>query len=141
VVVKFCQRYCEDLHALLADDGTAPKLYGYEILKAGWIMVVMEHIKDGRRWDKPSETQKEKFKSVLKLMKGRDFVHGDLRAPNVLLRGTDEIFVIDFEFAGKANEVRLPFDIDTNNEKFCGKKPLDLIDHNFDQEMASKLLE
>jgi aminoglycoside phosphotransferase (APT) family kinase protein len=137
VVVKFCHRYCQELHVLLAENGFAPKLYGCEELKAGWIMVVMERIK-GKNWQKPSATQKGKLQTVLTLMGQRGFVHGDLRAPNVLLRGTDEIFVIDFEFAGKAGEVCLPLDIDTN--KFCGCKPLDVITHKLDQEMAKMLL-
>lgn len=105
-------------------------------------MVVMERVEEGKPWSKDAtEKQRAALQTVLTLMKDNSFVHGDLRAPNVLLQGTEGIRVIDFEFAGKVTKEgpRLPFNIYEHN--FCGRKPLELITFELDADMAGKMLE
>ncbi len=43
------------------------------------------------------------------------YVFGDLREPNVLLR-KDKLYILDFDWCGKINEVRYPLDICDDDE-------------------------
>eukprot|EP00118_Oscarella_pearsei_P020943 m.232188 g.232188 ORF g.232188 m.232188 type:complete len:589 (+) comp40077_c1_seq4:199-1965(+) len=51
---------------------------------------------------------KEGIKTALDAMHGKDLVHGDLRAANVLVSKEGEVKVIDFDWAGRENEVLYP---------------------------------
>ena len=112
VLVKFCPEYNEEAHRVAAGGGFAPKLYSCEFLDCGFYMVVMDFIDNcsywGRNGKQESETSKALLRSFLSLFAGHDLVHGDLRGPNVLVKDDDQIFVIDFDWAGKHGVARYP---------------------------------
>ena len=44
--------------------------------------------------DNPRQEQREKLKQIVEALHGEDFVHGDLRAPNILLANPIHLFKI-----------------------------------------------
>jgi tRNA A-37 threonylcarbamoyl transferase component Bud32 len=90
-----------------------PTLYSVQQLLSNWIMVVMEMIIQNKLL--PHEmctvTIEEKkniiedLNSVMNILHDNDFVHGDLREPNILLtrdNGRIRANLIDFDFSGKS---------------------------------------
>jgi len=141
-VVKFSQTYSKEVHELLAKQNPPldPQLYGYEELP-GWKLSVMETIEHTLHWArKATENQCSALRKALDVMKGSGLVHGDLRAPNVLIGGDNEVFIVDFEFSGKQGEVRLPYNIIAPEFKDVGAKGLGVITSELDSDMAGLLL-
>jgi len=87
-----------------------------------------------------TQDQREALQRALALMKENQLVHGDLRAPNVLLSGDKGVFIIDFEFSGEEGEVKLPFNIAATEFKTVGAKGGDLVTRELDEKMATLLL-
>jgi len=55
---------------------------------------------------------RELFHETLKKsLKEKSFVHGDLRCQNILLSGTSQFAVVDFDWAGEYGDVKYPLDI------------------------------
>ncbi len=77
--------------------------------------VVMEYI-DGPEVDLRSgnATHKAILKDAMDLLHDKGYVFGDLREPNLLLR-ENKLYLIDFDWCGKAGEVRYPLDICLDN--------------------------
>ena len=69
-------------------------------------MVVME-LCEGVPWYNPSSDQKKLLLDASRCLEESGLVHGDIRAPNVLMVG-DGIRILDFDWAGKAGEARYP---------------------------------
>ncbi|GLB34396.1 hypothetical protein LshimejAT787_0112800 [Lyophyllum shimeji] len=114
IVVKFVQRYCPDLHRLLATQRMAPALrYCGKIDEStpcrNWKMVVMDYF-DGRpSYVDDAHLSRDVHEAVVKavdLAHQEDFVFGDLRPPNVLINSEGDIKLIDFDWAGKEGEER-----------------------------------
>lgn len=123
VVVKFAHKYSEDGHRLLADEGLAPKLYyaryeGAESNGPGLWVVVMEYIEGNEGGlDTATEEQREKLEKAVSVLHGQGFVFGDLRYPNILVRGRSEFYLIDFDWCGRATDVvKYPLDILMDSE-------------------------
>lgn len=127
VVVKYVAHYGEAAHRYMASKHMAPALRFFGPLDAhsrrtyaGLSMVVMDKV-DGHTLHNlydgkpiPSDIEDEVMRAVNELKSG-GFVHGDLRAPNVMLldspaEGT-RVRLIDFDWAGKVGKVRYPFDL------------------------------
>jgi Phosphotransferase enzyme family len=108
VVVKFTDRYSEAVHRELAHAGLAPALHDVQEV-SGLQMVVMDYVGFARTWDSRKDRDiqalKDQLKRVLEVLENNGFVHGDLRAANILVKDTGEISILDFEWAGKAGEV------------------------------------
>jgi hypothetical protein len=104
IVVKFT--YSEAVHRELADAGLAPALHDVQEV-SGLQMVVMDYLDEARmrdsRKDRDTPSLRDQLELVLEVLKNKDFVHGDLRAPNILVAG-GKILVLDFDWAGKAGE-------------------------------------
>lgn len=107
-MVKFTQTYSKVVHELLADEGFAPELFAVEDLVGGWKMVVIEYLSG---WvmlqEKPKEERpkyKEKLKEALSIIHGRNFVHGDVRCPNILVSEDGNVKFIDFDHCGMDGE-------------------------------------
>jgi tRNA A-37 threonylcarbamoyl transferase component Bud32 len=104
-------------------------------------MVVMERLENVRPWVKDAmEAQKAEVCRALQVMKEAGLVHGDLRFPNVLLRGQDKVFIIDFDFGGKNEQVSLPYYINKEAYDPVEVKPLQVINHKLDEDMVKKIL-
>jgi len=114
----------------MAKNKLAPELYGYAELDGAPTAYVMGYF-DPPTWQTlyqffksdtttvdPTQLQ-EAVESILKTLDSKDFVHGDLRTNNIMIR-TDviekcvDIKVIDFDWAGKAGEVCYPAERNTD---------------------------
>ena len=102
VVVKFSSNYGTEVHQKLAECDMAPDLYAH-LSVGGMEMVIMEYIK-GEMWpEHPTMQQKEKLRAIAAKLESIGCVHGDLRAPNILVQG-DRVLAIDFDWAGRAGQ-------------------------------------
>ena len=113
IVVKFTRTYGKDLHFFCALMQRAPRLWGYERLPGGWIGVVMEYLPSASRiLDSESlldhgESWKMDIDTIVKAFHAEDYVHGDLRPPNLIVNG-GRLLVIDFDWGGKEGAATFP---------------------------------
>lgn len=130
VVIKFVERYGEDVQQYLADKGKAPKLYyighlnglrhttGSSITR----MVVMEYIDSKTTAPLDVHTQ---IKEILTNLHSEGYVFGDLRRPNILVNRMNKIFLIDFNWCGRYKSIMhdgIPKEIQQRiDEKFARK--------------------
>lgn len=156
VVVKFVERYGEQVHRLLAERRLAPKLlycgpisndpaldYGERL------MVVMEYIEGktaDQEWSKEPvpDAVRNRLYQVVELLRTLSFVHGDLRKTNFMIEdGLDEpeerIKIIDFDWAGVEGEVRYPLHLSARVYDVYGIEDYQLIKHEHDLAMVAKL--
>ena len=122
--------YSRDVHEYMAKNKLAPKLYGYAEVDGAPTAYVMEYF-DPPAWQTlyqffksdttavdPTQLQ-EAVESILKTLDSKDYVHGDLRTNNIMIRmdvieKCVDIKVIDFDWAGKAGEVCYPAERNTD---------------------------
>lgn len=75
----------------------------------------MEHI-EGTTLDwqipHPPRGIRGEVEKAVKTMHNRQFVFGDLRAPNVMITGA-KVCLIDFDRSGNVNEARCPLNLST----------------------------
>jgi serine/threonine protein kinase len=112
IVVKFTRRYGPEVHDFCNDHNCAPALLGFEKLDGGWFLVVMERLR-GYEMLGPATENVVAVQQVLKEIVGQfhehNMVHGDLRAPNIMLHpNTKDVKLIDFDWAGVQGNVRYP---------------------------------
>ena len=127
VLVKLVPRsYSQDVHKHMADNGLAPKLYGYAEVKDVPTAYVMEYLdpsiwqtlhqlsKPKNKPNKPTANQlRGALQKIIAALDEKKYVHGDLRSNNIMIR-TDvmdksvELKVVDFDWAGKAGQVYYP---------------------------------
>jgi len=111
VVIKFTATYCPYAHQILADAQLAPHLrFCEQVESVGMFVVVMDY-EDGV-CAKRLENQEhiEHLRMAVEMLHKEDYVHGDIRGPNVLIT-TSGLKLIDFDWCGKEGEVRYPADI------------------------------
>ena len=116
VLVKFTRRYSPELHDFCAKKGHAPSLLGYGTVPGGWNVVVMESIEHEQdrnlNQDAPThwKTWERDLTSLVSEFHDHGFVHGDLRVANFIFptNNPGKIFIIDFDWGGKAGEVYFP---------------------------------
>jgi serine/threonine protein kinase len=119
LAIKYTRQYSLDARQLLSDAGLAPELHGFESIPGGWKMVVMQYMdKSYQLLSKLEHKNRELFKDSIQqsvsLLHENGFVHGDLRPSNVLVSKSDsQALLIDFDAAGKANEVVYPPNLNT----------------------------
>lgn len=157
VIVKIVyNRYGEEVHRVLAERGMAPRLYGVKKLEGGPVMVVMEDLSVNREWttlysiipqginaprnDVIREKVHPRLLEIVKTLNTHGFVHGDIRTNNIMVktRKEEECFLIDFEWAGKAGEVKYPFDV--NPSATTTGVPGGLIQPEHDNYMVAQIL-
>jgi serine/threonine protein kinase len=121
IVVKFTRTYSEYVHNLLAAEGFAPELFAVEDLAGGWKMVVMEFLLDSDwtmlEMKKHSERSRYKGKlwRALSVIHGKEFVHGDVRGPNIFVSKNGDVKLIDFDYCGRHEQGRYPREWDHRN--------------------------
>ena len=121
-------RYSEEVHRALADEGLAPLLHGMALVEGAPSALIMEYLDPSSGWTTLQNyirTHREIKISIdhpalvrlLKTMKEKRVVHGDLRPHNIMCRprpdtGTErhelEIKVVDFDWAGKLGSAKYP---------------------------------
>ncbi|BDA45559.1 hypothetical protein COCOBI_07-3460 [Coccomyxa sp. Obi] len=109
--VKFCKNYSVEAHKALQDKGFAPGLLGCERLPGRWLMVIMELLPLAAcTWDDVDTMEKPRdvLRAAVAALHDARFVHGDLRACNVMV-DEQKVYLVDFEWAGKAGEAKYPF--------------------------------
>jgi hypothetical protein len=151
LVVKFVQRYGVEAHQALATAHLAPHLHYYgsiwpEIPDATpWRMVVMEFL-EGRMLSEESSYSPaicEAIRNAVKLLHEQGLVHGDLRAPNIIVMPTANghaARIVDFDWAGKNGEVKYPHDVNLHAKLGWarGVRPLGLIEPKHDMHMIKR---
>ncbi|KAK0463243.1 uncharacterized protein EV420DRAFT_1523465 [Desarmillaria tabescens] len=131
VVVKFVQTYGVEAHRLLAQHNLAPPLLHFKHLSedgAGYgalKMVVMGYV-EGKTVTKVfngaalSPNVVGDLECALSILHGEGLVFGDLRRPNIMImpgpNEDDTVRLIDFDWAGKENEVRYPIHLNQSKE-------------------------
>ena len=112
VVMLFCDTYGAAVHNTLHRNKLAPKLHLHE--KFGrFEAVVMDYVEGVPIHQYVNETTKEAIsgqcKKILECLKNEGYVCGDLRNVNILVNKECEVNVIDFEWAGRAGDVKYPY--------------------------------
>ncbi len=154
IVVKFVDRYGERAHRLLASMGLAPELlyYGSPCLGEGQpsyrslFMVVMEYI-DGQTLATAKENMdrevtervQSEVNRALGLLHSSGLVFGDLRSPNIMVKGTGEVKLIDFNWSGEQGQVKYPYLISKDIRWPEGVEALAIIKYNHDLDMFKQL--
>ena len=123
VVVKLVKRYSKEAHEHLANKGLAPKLFLCQGVIGNLIVVVMERVSgcllNELHGCLAADSQLLVFKSlkqVIEALEGEDFVHGDLRAPNIVVDPDSGVVkVIDFDWAAKHDKGFYPHTINTKD--------------------------
>jgi len=111
VVIKFTATYCADAHRKLAGIGRAPHLWFCERVESvGMYVVVMDHEDVVRNYTRLVEKEHvEQLRAAVKMLHDENYVHGDIREPNVLVT-TGGLKLVDFDWCGKVDD-RYPADI------------------------------
>ena len=117
VVLKFSTRYGIDVHNHLASNKLAPKVISHAKLSGKWYVTIMEKIDEIKSYEK-NDTVVASLKSVLDCLKSKNYVHGDLRRPNILVLPDDTVRVLDFDWAGTEGIATYPIDLNLSSE--CG---------------------
>ena len=112
LVLKVTSSYCVELHKRLEKQNLTPKLYHYEII-GGWLMIFMEDLRDHSFATISGYLNEKQFKILEKAVEdihNEDWVHGDLREPNILISANNQdiIKLIDFDWSGKVGKVHYP---------------------------------
>ena len=123
VVVKFTRSYNKEAHERLAKQAVAPKLYHCERVIGDMFVVVMAHVR-GVPLDLCESLKVDAKKSVFECLKraveelkAGGFVHGDLRAPNVLVASGWKAKIVDFDWAAKDGVGLYPLTINIDDER------------------------
>ena len=123
LIRRFYCTYCERAHRLLAEAGLAPKLFECRSGISDCFMVVMEHL--GLGWKPMSSFEGkvvatsvfEDIEKAVKILNNNNFVHGNLRASNVMVdpSGT-HAKLIGFDWACEDGKNHYPLAIDEDDE-------------------------
>ena len=118
-VVKFVVgEYGLDAHNCLAMQNLAPKVLYSANLCGAWVVVVMEKIQNSVTLSSASMNKKLKasLRNAVQTLHSNNFVHGDLRPPNILALEDNTVRILDFDWAGLAGVVKYPDDLNTSVE-------------------------
>jgi hypothetical protein len=134
VVVKFVRRYSQEAHEECMKLGHAPTLRGIECLPGGWTMVVMDYLDPDQyhTFDDNSGASRRLYQSMkgaLEDLHRAQFVHGDVRAVNTMVKNdkSSGFMLVDFDWAGTVKTVCYPPNVNRSAEL---KRPADAIDGN-----------
>ena len=151
ICIKFVHQYSADAHNHCANKAYAPHLHSCEHIPGGWLMIVMDYIDlnaysiyDQCSYSFSSVDQvKSKINEIVEHLHEGDWVHGDLRSANFLVRTNGDnnlplVMLIDFDWAGKEMMVQYPLDIDiTGVRRPNGVKGGELITKKHDCDMLA----
>jgi len=111
VVIKFAPAYCPDAHRKLAEMGRAPFLrFCEQVGSVGMYVVVMDYEERVDPHVPLDAEHVEMLRAAMEALHTDGYVHGDIRAPNILITKTG-LKLIDFDWCGKAGTARYPADI------------------------------
>ena len=110
VVVKFASSYCKEAHRLLAKKSLAPDLWFCDwVQDVGMHIVVMDYV-EGSSPEMPCTDKDfvDSLREAVRTLHASEFVHGDLREPNILVSEDGRIKIIDFDWCEKVEIARYP---------------------------------
>jgi len=111
IVIKFTPDYCKGAHEKLAEVGRAPLLRFCErVGSVGMYVVVMDYEEGVSPHALLVGEHAEQLRVAMEILNAEDYVHGDIRTPNILITGAG-LKLIDFDWCGKAGVARYPADI------------------------------
>ncbi|KIY68962.1 hypothetical protein CYLTODRAFT_394659 [Cylindrobasidium torrendii FP15055 ss-10] len=122
VVVKFAHTYSIKVHRFLAAKQRAPRLHFCEfVTELQMFVAIMDFVdvQDLYTVGKLTEQQYTNLETAMGLLKKGSYVLGDLRAPNILVSGDQELWIVDFDWAGKEGEVFYPEDINADLDEWA----------------------
>ncbi|KAI6140270.1 hypothetical protein BKA82DRAFT_29217 [Pisolithus tinctorius] len=129
ICIKFVRHYSMAAHRFSASLGCAPTLHGFNALRGGWYMVVMDLL-DGYvpLCDvdvAPPPSVFTHIKTHLDRLHSAGYVHGDVRSANIMVLRSDmtKFMLIDFDWAGSSGKVMYPLNV--NREIW---RPADVVD-------------
>jgi serine/threonine protein kinase len=157
IVVKFASKYNIQGHNICAGYKLAPQLLyssDDEEVKAlgGFKMVIMEYIcgipldqkyLKGGILPRSCVTIIENVTMAIELLHEKDFVFGDLRAPNVLIVDTDDgqrAVLVDFDWCGKNELDEYPSSMNKKLDWPLGAEPCALLQKEHDLYWITKLM-
>ena len=153
VAVKFTRMYSTEVHEFLAQKNMAPKLFNVCEMECGWKVIEMEYIQGKTLHEcqqSLSTTQKQNIRhrliSIVEDMATSNFVHGDLRRPNIMIRNEDisslspTPIIIDFDWAGTQGQAKYPSSLNTKVAWPVGATPRAVIMCDHDREMVENSL-
>ena len=157
VVVTFVKRYSHETHKFMDSRKYAPQLIHYEERVGGtqYTAIVMEYIPDAMPLDEflkyaandfySFNTIKELVRThctkALKVLHDNGFCHGKISSKSILgkapINGDIQIFIVNYEWAGKQGEATYPLSADIPEEVQPGK----LITQDQDKDQLEKLFQ
>ena len=90
------------------------------------------------RADDQTEVLVNKLRQVLACLDENEFVHGDLRAPNVHVKD-EKIYILDFDWAGKEGQAHYPDLLNPTERWPAGAQVGSLITKEHDRFMIDNL--
>jgi len=116
ICIKFVRRYSRAVHEKCAEMGIAPKLRGFEDIGAGWKMVIMDALdEEYKPFDQNilAADTRERIGERLVELHQANFVHGDVRDANIMVRKDGKLgfMLVDFDWSGIIGEVRYPINV------------------------------
>lgn len=145
-VWKFTRHYSQEAHERAAELKIAPKLHYCNTL-GEWKLVCMQKVSGEMVNHKTLRDNQElwnEFNQRVALFHEAGFVHGDMRQQNIMfgsLPGQEakSFFILDFDWAGKENQVRYPISInmDGNIKWPVGVCPRGIISSDHDTHWLS----
>ncbi|KAJ6509024.1 hypothetical protein C8R45DRAFT_969640 [Mycena sanguinolenta] len=152
IVVKFVRFYGEAAQRLLANAGFAPHLLYYGDISSnasyGRVkMVVMDFVVGKNLGWLQEKKQKlpgrigEQLATIVHTLRDAGFVHGDLRAPNVVVTDDlQEVLLLDFDWAGKVGEAFYPINLSSEVQWPPGAEGLGPIFFAHDEYMLEQIV-
>ena len=92
VIVKFVQKYAIEAHKCMAAVGFAPALLHFAQITRDWKVVIMEDLSD---WIHESN-YKHKLREAVTYLHSHGYVHGDMRADNILFNSNGDVKACDW---------------------------------------------
>lgn len=113
-MVKFTPTYCAGMHRLLAALPTprAPTLHFCDRVDSvgGLFVVVMDYVAPAidTLWSAAHSTA---LREAVGALHAQDYVHGDIRRPNIILVDDANLMLIDFDWGGSEGQAKYPSSI------------------------------
>ena len=116
VIVKFTTTYGEEVHKFCFEKGFAPQLFICQEVSIQHSMIIMEEIYGvtvTQYLQGKDNTVKHAIKvqcdTMLQTMHKAGFCHGDFRPCNLMIDKHNKLFLIDFDWSGKAGSTKYPY--------------------------------
>ncbi|KAF8131844.1 hypothetical protein EV363DRAFT_1398255 [Boletus edulis] len=115
--ILYPRSYSIGLHNFCASRGHAPTIRGFKKFPGNVVVIAMDHLEGDHLGSEGSEEFRnkmaEQLKQLVKDFHSSNYVHGDLRLPNIYCVG-DKIKLLDFDWGGIVGEAFYPYQILTS---------------------------